>query len=68
MGVRGLHLEKDPAQRLTRLLLAFSLAYILVILLGASRLAETWRPRYQTPQRTPRHGTTTTLSVLLPRQ
>jgi hypothetical protein len=64
LGVRGLRLQVRAAQRLTRLLLAFALAYILVVLLGASKLACRWRPRFETRRRQPRHGTRTVLSVL----
>lgn len=64
LGVRGLKLQVRAAERLTRLLLAFALAYILVVLLGASKLASRWRPRFETRRRQPRHGTRTILSVL----
>jgi hypothetical protein len=64
LGVRGLRLQVRQAERLTRLLLAFSLAYILVVLLGASKLAGRWRPRFETRRGQPRHGTRTVLSVL----
>ena len=64
LGVRGLRLQVRQAERLTRLLLAFALAYILVVLLGASKLACRWRPRFETRRRQPRHGTCAVLSVL----
>jgi branched-subunit amino acid ABC-type transport system permease component len=64
LGVRGLKLQVRPAERMTRLLLAFALAYILVVLLGASKLGRTWRARFETPRRQPRHGTCAVLSVL----
>jgi len=64
LGVRGLKLQVRQAARLTRLLLAFALAYILVVLLGASKLACRWRPRFETRRVQPRHGTRTVLSVL----
>jgi hypothetical protein len=64
LGVRGLRLQVRQAERLTRLLLAFALAYILVVLLGASKLACRWRPRFETLRRKPRHGTRAVLSVL----
>ena len=35
LGVRGLKLESNPAVRMGRLLLAFALAYICLLLLGA---------------------------------
>jgi hypothetical protein len=64
LGVRGLKLQVRPAERMTRLLLAFALAYILVVLLGASKLARAWRARFETPRKQPRHGTCAVLSVL----
>lgn len=64
LGVRGLKLKVRPAERMTRLLLAFALAYILVVLLGASKLARSWRARFETPRKQPRHGTRAVLSVL----
>lgn len=64
LGVRGLKLQVRPAERMTRLLLAFALAYILVVLLGASKLACRWRPRFETLRGQPRHGTRSILSVL----
>ncbi len=39
LGVRGLRLEVDAAPRLGRLLLALSIAYILVVLLGSGEIA-----------------------------
>jgi hypothetical protein len=40
LGVRGLRLEVDQAARLSRLLLALSVAYILVVLLGSGDSSE----------------------------
>lgn len=65
LGVRGLVFYcDDPAPRLTRLLLAFSLSYLLCLALGASGDAETVRLFVEVPRRTPRHGTQRTLSAL----
>ena len=64
LGVRGLKLQKDVALRLPRLLLALAIAYICVLLLGASAWAEPYRRRFETLRRRPRHGTRRTLSVL----
>jgi hypothetical protein len=65
LGVRGLVFYcDDPAPRLTRLLLAFSLSYLLCLALGASGDAEAVRLFVEVPRRTPRHGTQRTLSAL----
>jgi hypothetical protein len=65
LGVRGLvfHCE-NPAPRLTRLLLAFSLSYLLCLVLGASGEAPAVRAFVEIPRRKPRHGTRRTLSSL----
>ena len=65
LGLRGLRLKKDVAVRTGRLLLAFLVAYTLALYLGASAALEAARPALETPRRTPRHGTTRTLSVLM---
>jgi len=63
LGVRGLvFFGQNPAPRLTRLLLAFSLSYLLCLALGSTEEAQATFveiKRYK-----PRHGTTRTLSVL----
>ena len=64
LGLRGLHLEVERTQRLLRLLMAFTLAYLLTLLLGQDPLAEKARPYFETQRRTPRHGTRRVLSVL----
>ena len=64
LGLRGLHLQVDKSQRLLRLLLAFTLAYLLVLLLGQDPLAEQARPYFEAPRRHPRHGTRKVLSAL----
>jgi hypothetical protein len=65
LGVRGLVFKApDPAPRLTRLLLAFSLCYLICLALGATEEAEEVRAFVEIPRRHPRHGTTRTLSVL----
>ena len=64
LGVRGLKLESNPAVRMGRLLLAFALAYICLLLLGAHDQVQENRLRFETLRRTPRHGTQRTLSVL----
>ena len=66
LGVRGLVFFGDnPAPRLTRLLLAFSLTYLLCLALGSTAEAQSVRAFVEIPRRTARHGTTRTLSVLL---
>ena len=65
LGVRGLVFYCDnPAPRLTRLLLAFSLTYLLCLALGASGQAPSVRAFVEIPRRNPRHGTRRTLSSL----
>jgi hypothetical protein len=65
LGVRGLVFHaKDPAPRLMRLLLGFTLSYLLCLALGATEQAQSFRAFVEIPRATPRHGTTRTLSVL----
>jgi hypothetical protein len=65
LGVRGMVFKgDDPAPRLTRLLTAFSLTYLLCLALGASKESDAVRAFVEIPRRTPRHGTTRTLSSL----
>lgn len=64
LGLRGLHLEVQKSERLLRLLMAFTLAYLFTLLLGQDRLGQQARPFFETPRRHPRHGTTRVLSVL----
>jgi hypothetical protein len=65
LGVRGLIFYGDnPAPRLTRLLLAFSLSYLLCLALGSTEASIAVRAFVEIPRHKPRHGTTRTLSVL----
>ena len=65
LGARGLVFYGDnPAPRLTRLLLAFSLSYLLCLALGSTEEAEAVRAFVEIKRHKPRHGTTRTLSVL----
>jgi hypothetical protein len=65
LGVRGLiFYGVNPAPRLTRLLLAFSLSYLLCLALGSTQEALAVRAFVEIRRRKPRHGTTRTLSVL----
>ncbi|MFN3740988.1 MAG: transposase [Thermodesulfovibrionales bacterium] len=63
LGVRGLKLKVNRDERLNRLLLSLSIAYILLLLLGFSSFASRVRRRFESPRRKPRHGTVNTLSV-----
>lgn len=65
LGVRGMVFKgDDPAPRLTRLLTAFSLCYLLCLALGAVKEADAVRAFVEIPRKMPRHGTTRTLSSL----
>lgn len=65
LGIRGMVFMNDnPAPRLTRLLLAFSLSYLLCLALGSTADSQLVRAFVEIPRRTPRHGTTRTLSTL----
>ncbi len=65
LGIRGMVFVHDnPAPRLTRLLLAFSLSYLLCLALGSTADSQLVRAFVEIPRRTARHGTTRTLSVL----
>lgn len=65
LGVRGLIFRvSDPAPHLTRLLLAFSLSYLICLALGATEEALEVRAFVEIPRRKPRHQTTRTLSAL----
>ncbi len=65
LGVRGLiFFGADPSPRMTRLLLAFSLSYLLCLALGSTEEAMAVRKFVEIERRKPRHGTTRTLSVL----
>lgn len=65
LGVRGLIFRNvDPAPYLTRMLLAFSLAYLICLALGATEEAQQVRAFLEIPRRKPRHGTRRTLSAL----
>ena len=64
LGVRGLQLKVHVAERLGRLLLAFCLAYALLVLLGITPAGQRARQDLEVLRRQPRHGTRRTLSVL----
>jgi len=65
LGVRGVVFRvSDPAPYLTRLLLAFSLSYLICLGLGATEEAQKVRAFVEIPRHKPRHQTTRTLSAL----
>jgi hypothetical protein len=64
LGLRGLRLQVQKPERLLRVLMGFTLAYLLTLLLGQDPLVQRWRSCFELPRRHPRHGTTRILSVL----
>lgn len=64
LGVRGLRLKVRRAQRLSRLLAALAIGYILLLALGSSRLGKQLRRELEILRTRVRHGTRRTLSVL----
>lgn len=65
IGMRGLKLQVNISARTGRLLLSFSLAYVLCVLLGESSLGQKARTAFEIPRHTARNGTTRTLSALM---
>ena len=64
LGVRGLRLKVRRAQRLSRLLAALAIGYILLLALGSSPLGKQLRRELEVLRSKARHGTRRTLSVL----
>lgn len=64
LGLRGLRLQVQKPERLLRLLMGFTLAYLITLLLGQDPWAERLRPYFESQRRCPRHGTRKVLSVL----
>ncbi|MEW5901384.1 MAG: IS4 family transposase, partial [Acidobacteriota bacterium] len=64
LGVRGLRLKARKAARLNRLLTGLAVAYVLLLALGASRLAQRLRGQIEVLRRRARHGSRRTLSLL----
>jgi hypothetical protein len=64
LGLRGLRLQVQKPERILRLLMGFTLAYLLLLLLGQDPLAEKLRPYFEQSRRRGRHGTCKILSVL----
>jgi len=52
-----LHLQVQKSERLLRVLMGFTLAYLIVLLLGTDPFAEKLRPYSEQQRRKPRHGT-----------
>ncbi len=65
LGVRGLKLEVRKGERLLRLLIPLALCYIILVVLGASKLGQEIRLEVEILRRQARHGTRRSLSVLL---
>lgn len=63
LGVRGLRLEVRISERVGRLLMAFTLAYALVVALGLTQVAEDARVRLEDRRAAARHGTAKILSA-----
>jgi hypothetical protein len=64
LGLRGLHLQVRESERLLRLLMGFTLAYLLVLLLGQHLLVQRLRPFFEQTRDHARHGTKNVFSVL----
>ena len=64
LGVRGFRLKVRRAQHLVRLLAALAIGYILLLVLGGSRLGKQLRGQLEILRKRTRHGTRRTLSVL----
>ena len=64
LGLWGPHLQVDKPQRFLCFLMAFTLAYLLMLLLGEGPLTEKLRPYFEVSRRQSRHGTRRVLSAL----
>jgi hypothetical protein len=64
LGLRGLHHRVQKPEPLLRRLIGFTLAYLLVFLLGRDPLAQRLRPFFEVARPRPRHGTRKILSAL----
>jgi hypothetical protein len=64
LGLRGLVLRVAKAERLLRLWMGFTLAYLLVLWLGQDAEAEKLRACWERLRARPRHGTRRVLSLL----
>jgi len=63
-GLRGLHLQAQKPEPLLHLLMGFTLAHLLLLLLGWDPLAPKLRPCFEVARPRPRHGTQKILSAL----
>jgi hypothetical protein len=63
LGIRGLRLEVRISERTGRVLMAFALAYAIVVVLGATAIGEKSREAFEQLRRKPRHGTRRILST-----
>lgn len=63
LGIRGLRLQVRISERVQRLLMAFTLAYALVVSLGMTKIAQAARPRLEDRRASQRHGTDRILSA-----
>lgn len=64
LGLRKLNLQVRKAEMILRLLMAFSLAYILVMMMGSSKWAESLREFMETARKYPKNNTSKILSAL----
>lgn len=64
LGVRGLKLQTQKAEKIGRLLVCMAIAYVLLIAMGSSELGKQIRKQTEVLRKTRRHGTRRTLSVL----
>lgn len=64
LGVRGLRLKVRKADRLRRFLAGLVICYVLLLVLGSSRLGKQLRSRLEIVRKKARHGTRRTLSIL----
>lgn len=64
LGMRGLKLEVAKAEKIARLLVCIAIAYVLLIVMGDSKLARQMRSSIEVLRKRRRHGTRRSLSVL----
>src|SRR5262249_5091545 len=64
LGLRGLRLQVQKPERLLRLLMGFTLAYLITLLLGQDLQRKSCAPNFEQQRLRARHGTHKVLSVL----
>ena len=64
LGLRGLRLKVNRAEKMERILICLALAYIVMITMGETQEGRFIRKRIEVRRKKPRHGTRRTLSVL----